>query len=332
MMNKANAHALVTACRIWFSIALVALMLTAALRPAARAAQATSGDNAVRIGYQKGGGLMTLMKTQGLLDKTLTAMGYRVSWLEFPAGPQMLEALNAGAIDIATTGGPAPVFAQAGGYDFVYVGAEPGTVSGEAIVVPEHSPIRSVSQLKGKKVAFQRGSGSHFLLLAALQKAGLNAADVQPIYLTPADARAAFTSGSIDAWVVWDPYLAAAEDALKARLLADYRGLPQIANFYESSRGFAARAPQAVAALLAQAKATGIWANAHQAEVAGLIAAQTGLPGRVVEVWQRRVRFGTVPVSASIMQQQQTVADLFYQQKLIPKKIDVNTNVWHWQP
>ncbi len=315
-MNKMNAYALKSALHIWFKIALcfAALLLAALLQPAAQAADTTGEAKPVRIGYQKGGGLMALMKTQGVLDKTLTARGYRVSWLEFPAGPQMLEALNAGAIDIATTGGPAPVFAQAGGYDFVYVGAEPGTVSGEAIVVPDNSPLRSVSQLKGKKVAFQRGSGSHFLLLAALQKAGLGAADIQAVYLTPADARAAFTSGSIDAWVVWDPYLAAAEDALKARVLADYRGLPQIANFYEASRSFVARAPQAVSAVLAQAKATGVWANAHQADVAGLIAVQTGLPERVVEVWQRRSRFGTTPVSPAIMAQQQQVADLFYQQ------------------
>jgi len=328
-MNRMNAYAIKSAFGIWLKLAFCfAAVLLAAWLPAARAADA----GAVRIGYQKGGGLMALMKTQGMLDKTLAAQGYRVSWLEFPAGPQMLEALNAGAIDIATTGGPAPVFAQAGGYDFVYVGAEPGTVSGEAIVVPEHSPIRSVAQLKGKKVAFQRGSGSHFLLLAALQQAGLGAADVQPIYLTPADARAAFTSGSIDAWVVWDPYLAAAEDALKARVLADYRGLPQIANFYEASRSFVARAPQAVAAVLAQAGATGVWANTHQAEVAKLIAVQTGLPERVVEVWQRRTRFGTTPVSPAIMAEQQQVADLFYQQKLIPKKVDVNAATWQWRP
>ena len=286
----------------------------------------------VRIGYQKGGGLMALIKRQGVLDQTLAAKGYKASWYEFPAGPQMLEALNAGAIDLATTGGPAPIFAQAGGYDIVYVGVEPGTLSGEAVIVPEKSGIASVAQLKGKKIAFQKGSGSHYLLLATLKKAGLTMADVQPVYLTPSDARAAFTSGCIEAWGVWDPYLAAAENALNARVLADYRNVATIANFYESTHAFVAKAPQAVAALLAQARATGAWAAAHQGEVAALIATQTGLPPKVVATWQGRMRFGTAPVTPDVVQGQQQVADLFYAQKLIPKKIDVGAAVWRWQP
>lgn len=288
--------------------------------------------NTLRIGYQKGGGLLTLMKSQGRLEKTLAPHGYQVRWIEFPAGPQMLEALHAGSVDIASTGAPPPIFAQAAGVDLVYVGAEPGTIAGEAIIVPDGSPIRSVAGLKGKKVALQKGSGSHFLLVAALQKAGLQYSDIVPVYITPADARAAFVSGSLDAWVVWDPYLAAAQDKLKARVLADFQGLMEINGFYEASRAFVDKAPHIIAAVLAQVKETGNWALQHQTDVAAMIAAQTGLAPRVVATWQGRTRFGTMPVTPDIVANQQKVADIFYELKLIPRKIDVGAQVWRWQP
>lgn len=294
-------------------------------------AASAAGADTLTIGYQKGGGLLSLLKVQGTLEKNLAPHGYQVRWIEFPAGPQMLEALNAGSIDVGSTGAPPPIFAQAGGVDLLYIGAEPGTVHGEAVLVLASSTLRGVAQLKGKKVAFQKGSGSHFLLVAALQKAGLAISDIQPVYLSPADARAAFVSGSIDAWVVWDPYLAAAQDTLKARVLADYTGLRQPNNFYEASRGFVSRAPAVVTTLLQTLASTGAWANQHPDQVATLIAAQTGVPLAVAETWQRRSHAGTVPVSPAIAAAQQQVADLFYDLKLIPKKVDVGSRVWRWQ-
>ena len=122
----------------------------------------------IRIGFQKGSGLLSMMKTQGV-----SLAGHQLKWIEFPAGPQMLEALNAGSIDFGGTGAPPPVFAQAGGVDLLYVGAEPAPVNSEALFVPKDSPIRTVADLKGKRVAFQKGSGSHFLLASGLRKGGL---------------------------------------------------------------------------------------------------------------------------------------------------------------
>jgi sulfonate transport system substrate-binding protein len=243
----------------------------------------------------------------------------------------MLEALNAGSIDFGSTGAPPPVFAQAAGIDLLYVGAEPAPVTSEAIVVPNDSPLRAVAQLKGKRVAFQKGSGSQFLLASALQKAGLKMADVRPVYLAPAEARAAFSSGTIDAWVIWDPYLASAQKAYGVRVLSDYTGLPQANGFYLASRRFAEQAPQQVAALLEQVAATGAWANAHPEDVAAMLAPQMGVPADIIATWQRRTRYGAMPVSADIVASQQRVADLFYQQKVIPKPVDVASRVWTWQ-
>ncbi|MFA9215894.1 MAG: aliphatic sulfonate ABC transporter substrate-binding protein [Sphingomonadaceae bacterium] len=197
--------------------------------------------------------------------------------------------------------------------------------------VPKDSPLRSVADLKGKRIAFQKGSGSHFLLASALQKAGLKLSDVVPVYLSPSDARAAFVSGSLDVWVVWDPYFASAQKSYGVRVLSDYQGLPQANGFYLASRRFAEQAPKTVAALLEQVAQTGQWANQHPKEISAMLAPQMGLPADIVETWQRRTSYGAVPVSATIAANQQRVADVFYQQKLIPKAANIASKVWVWQ-
>jgi sulfonate transport system substrate-binding protein len=284
-----------------------------------------------RIGYQKGGGLLGLLKAQGELERSLGPKGWSVSWYEFPAGPQLLEALNAGSIDFGYTGAPPPVFAQAAEKNLVYVAAEPGAPSIEAIIVKPDSPLTRVTDLKGKRVAVQKGSSANFLLLAALEDAGMAFSDIQPIYLQPADARAAFESDRVDAWTIWDPYLAAAQVALKVRVLADYTHLTQTNAFYESSRDFAQHAPIVLNTTLSELAKAGTWANANPHAVAELLAPQVGLPVDVVEIWQKRTHYGAQPVDSTIIATQQKVADAFFDQKLIPKRVKVADAVWTWQ-
>ncbi|WP_045678802.1 sulfonate ABC transporter substrate-binding protein [Burkholderia glumae] len=290
------------------------------------AAQAGSG-HVLRIGYQKAG-LLAVVKAQGTLEARLAALGYTVKWFEFPAGPQLLEALNADSIDFGYTGAPPPVFAQAGGVRFVYVGAEPPAPHAEAIFVKPGSPVRDLADLRGRKVALQKGSSSNYLLLAALNRAGLRYGDIRPVYLAPADARAAFENGDVDAWVVWDPYYAAAQSALKVRTLSDYTGLTAPYNFYEATREFAGAHADIVAAVLRQLRETGRWVNAHPADTAAIIAPKVGLDTALVEAWFKRVPFGAVPVDDRIVASQQAVADAFYGVKLIPARIDVAAAVW----
>jgi sulfonate transport system substrate-binding protein len=280
----------------------------------------------LRIGFQKGGGLLGLLKAQGRLEATLAAQGWGLTWHEFPAGPQLLEALNAGSVDFGYTGAPPPIFAQAADKDIVYVGAEPSGPSAEAIVVRPGSALASVADLRGKRVAVQKGSSANFLLVAALEKAGVAFADIQPIYLAPADARAAFESERVDAWSIWDPYLAAIQASLKVRVLADYTGLLHTNSFYESSRAFSTQSPQQLSLVLEELSRAGAWASANPAAVAEQLAPQLGLPKDVVEIWQRRTRYGVLPIDAT----QQKVADTFLEHKLIPKKIDVAAAVWRW--
>lgn len=161
-------------------------LLTALFAVSALAQAAEPAPESLRIGYQKGSVSMVLAKSHQLLEKRYPDTKF--SWIEFPAGPQMLEALNVGSIDLGSTGDIPPIFAQAAGADLVYVGVEPPKPKAEVILVPENSPIKTVADLKGHKVAFQKGSSSHNLLLRALQQAGLTFKDIQPVYLTPADA------------------------------------------------------------------------------------------------------------------------------------------------
>jgi sulfonate transport system substrate-binding protein len=303
---------------------LTALLLCATLT-------AHAATDVVRIGFQKGGGLALIMKKQGLLDRALAPKGVAVKWIEFPAGPQMLEALNAGSLDIGATGAPPPVFSQAAGADLVYVAAEPPPVTSEAIIVKPDSPIRSVAQLRGKKVAFQRGSGSHLLLVAALEKAGMNIRDVQAVYLAPAEARAAFEAGAVDAWVIWDPYLAAAQKAYRPRVLADRTGLLPAYGFYLAARPFLQRAPDVVATVLEQFAQAGQWANTHRQDMIALMAPQVGVPVDVVATWLGRTQAGTMPVTKEIEDSQQRVADLLYREKLIPRPVTIAGHVWNWK-
>ena len=288
-----------------------------------------AAEQQLRIGYQKGGGLLAVLKAQGTLEKALGAQGYQVTWREFQAGPQLLEALNAGSVDVGYTGSPPPIFAQAAGVDLVYLGAEPASESVEAIVVPNGSAIRAVSELKGKKVAVQKGSSANFLLVAALNKAGLTLKDIQPVYLAPADARAAFANGSVDAWAIWDPYLAAIQQGQSVRVLADYKGLLHANSFYEGSRRFADAHPQVINLLLAELAKAGAWANTHKPEVSRILAEQIGLPEPVIATWQARTRYGVTPLTPEIIAIQQQTADIFQAQGLIPRKVDVSQAVWH---
>ncbi|AOK07324.1 sulfonate ABC transporter substrate-binding protein [Burkholderia sp. AU19243] len=294
-----------------------------ALGPLAElAAHAQGSDKRLRIGFQKYGNFVVL-KARGTLEKRLASQGVTVQWLEFPAGPQLLEGLNAGAIDVGTVGETPPIFAQAAGVDFVYIGNEPPAPHGEAIVVLPDSPIRSVAQLRGKKVALNKGSNVHYLLVKALEHAGLAYTDIQPIYLTPADARAAFVQRSVDAWVIWDPYLAAAERQLGARVIADGEGLVRNTQYYLASRQYAAAQRPVLRALLDEVDAVDRWGRDHVPDVAAQLSPLVGLDAPTLEVALKRTGYGVQPITDATLAYQQNIADAFSTLKLIPGKVTV---------
>jgi sulfonate transport system substrate-binding protein len=287
---------------------------------------AAQGNKVVRIGYQKYGTFVVL-KAHGTLEKRLATLGATVQWLEFPAGPQLLEGLNAGAVDLGTVGETPPIFAQAGGVDFVYVGNEPASPASEAIVIPKQSTIKSVADLRGKKVALNRGSNVHYLLVRALASANLKYSDIQPVYLPPADARAAFEQNNIDAWAIWDPYFAAVQHA-GGKVLVDGTGLVRNLQFYVAARQYAEQSPALVHAVIDELREVDSWGKGNPAEVIRVLGPQTGLDPAVLELAVKRYSYGVQPISSEVIAYQQNIADTFTDLKLIPRKLDVKQAQW----
>jgi sulfonate transport system substrate-binding protein len=280
-------------------------------------------DKVVRIGFQKYGKLV-LLKSKGTLEDKLKAAGYRVVWTEFPSGPPLLEALNVGAIDFGNTGEAPPIFAQAAGAPIQYVAYEPPAPKGEAILVPKDSKLTSVADLRGKKVALNKGSNVHYLLVKALEKAGVKYSEIEPVFLAPADARAAFERGAVDAWVIWDPFQAAAEAATGARTLADGTGVVSNYQFYFSSKKFLQSDSRIVDLVLAELREVDDWAKGDIHAVANQLAPAIGLPVDVVEVALKRQSYGIKPITDSVIADQQQVADTFFALGLLPKQIKIS--------
>lgn len=304
--------------RRWITSAVLSISIVAA------AVSASYGqEKIVRIGFQKYGKLV-LLKSKGTLDEKLKAVGYKAVWTEFPSGPPLLEAVNVGAIDFGNTGEAPPVFAQAAGAPIQYVAYEPPAPKGEAILVPKDSPIKSVADLRGKKVALNKGSNVHYLLVKALEKAGVKYSEIEPAFLAPADARAAFERGAVDAWVIWDPFQAAAEAATGARTLADGTGIVSNYQFYFSSKKFLESEPKIVDLVLAQLSEVDDWAKGDIHAVAEQLAPAIGLSVPVVEVALKRQSYGIKPITDSVIADQQQVADSFFALGLLPKQIKIS--------
>lgn len=301
----------------------IAAALAVAVGLAASIGAAAAQDKVVRIGFQKYGKLV-LLKSKGTLEPKLKALGYSVTWTEFPSGPPLLEAVNVGAIDFGNTGEAPPIFAQAAGAPIRYVAYEPPAPKGEAIFVPKNSPLKNVADLKGKTIAVNKGSNAHYLLVKALEKAGVKYLEITPAFLAPADARAAFERGAVDAWSIWDPYQSAAEASLDPRTLTD--GTDTVANtqFYFSSQKFLEAEPKLVDALLDSLREVDSWAKSDIHAVAEQLAPSVGLPVPVLEVALKRQAYGIKPIDAQVLADQQKVADTFHQLGLIPKAITVS--------
>jgi sulfonate transport system substrate-binding protein len=311
-------------CVLSLFLTFISILITAC---GTDAGAVKNDSKVIHIGYQKYGTL-NILKAKGTLDKQLANLGYRVEWTEFPGGPQLLEAMGAGSIDIGHTGEAPPVFAQAAGVPLVYLAHEPSSPHSEAILVPPNSSIHDIKELKGKKVALNKGSNVHYLLVRALQSAGLKYQDIQPVYLTPADARAAFQRGSVDAWVIWDPYFAAAESSVKARVLKDGQGLAANHEFYLATRSFAENHPDVIKVLFSQLNEVDVWAKDHKQDVANLLSPQLGIPVPPLVAAAERRNYGIEPMSEQVIREQQSIADTFYQLGLIPKTIRVQENVY----
>ncbi|WP_437733950.1 aliphatic sulfonate ABC transporter substrate-binding protein [Sorangium sp. So ce1335] len=282
----------------------------------------------VRIGCQRFGLLMRLVKLKGSLERALGRRGVKVAWVEFPDGAQLAEALRATQVDLGLVGEAPPIFALSARAPIVYLAAEPPAPEGEAIIVHRDSPIRTVADLKGKTVALNKGSNVDYLLIRALEEANVRYEDVHLTFIPPSGARAAFERREVDAWAIWNPMLSSVRDATGARVLRDGRGLATNTAYYIGARGFADAHPDVVKLFLSEVKAVGEWANENTEAAAELLAPQLGLPQAVLVAALQRRRFGLRALDAELVASQQEVADAFLKLRLIPHPIRVAEAQW----
>ena len=277
-------------------------------------------DVTLHVGDQAGSGSQALLTAAGLISK----LPFKVTWSDFTSGPPMLQAMGAGAVDIGSVGDAPPVFAAAGGEQVAIVGAVTGGPDGSAIVVPDSSPIHSIAQLKGKRIAVAQGSSADYHLLTVLNKAGLPVHSVTLDYLQPADGLAALTSGHVDAWDVWSPYIEQVVGQDHARVLVNGAGFGSPYSFAVASRAALADPAKAAAIddylkLLNQAY---VWAGTHQPAWAAVWAKATGLPESVMLNAAKDDVRTPVRITPAVINAEQSVSNAFTTAGLIPGHVN----------
>lgn len=286
----------------------------------------------LRIGFQKSATVLFSLKGKGTLETVFKSTGGTVTWSEFPAGLPMVEALNAGAIDVAYVGEAPPVFAQAAkGSTVRYIAYDPYGVEAEGIVVQKDSPIKTLADLKGKKLAVQKGANAHYLAVKAIESAGLQVSDVEFSFVKPSDGRAAFEKNNVDAWSVWDPYLAAIEVDSGARVLTSAKGLAPNRGYYLASKEFIDKNPEALKIFLAELKKESEYAKGNPAEISKFLSPALGVDAAILEKAEKRRDYGILPLTEEVIAKQQDIADTFAKLKLIPQPIVVKEAVWDWK-
>ncbi|KAF1048401.1 aliphatic sulfonate ABC transporter substrate-binding protein [Xylophilus sp.] len=286
------------------------------------------GSKTLRIGYQKFNTLNILKGTSNL-EKALAPLGWQVRWAEFLAGPQLTEALNAGAIDFGHAADTPSAFANAAGVKAVYLGAEQPYPKGIAIFVDKDSPIRSVKDLKGRKIVTGRGWNVQYLLVKALEEAGLRYEDVEPVYVTSAaDVSATFLSGKVDAGSLWDPFLASQEIITSPRILRDGSALSNNRTFHLARPDFVGANEEIVRILFRELKKANDWTQSHPQETANLLSPQLGVPAPVLKKATDRRNYTTVAVTPDIVAEQQGIVDTFQKLGLIKTRVKVADYVY----
>jgi sulfonate transport system substrate-binding protein len=330
-MTRLNSSSVDLRRRHWIASALAAPVLIPALACAWAPATARAAEaQRLRIGYQKSSTLAIWLKSKGILEKTLAPLNVAPDWHEFSSGLPLLEALNVGGLDItADVADAVPPFALAAGAQITYYASESPSPTAQAIVVKNDSPIRTLAQLKGKRVAFAKGAGAHYLLVAALRSVGLYITDIEPAYLSPADGRAAFENGSVAAWVIWDPFLAAVQRQSGARILQDGQGLSCYRRFYLASTSYATRRNDVLSLVFSELRSAGAWIKGNPVEAAQWYAPLIGLDAGTVEAANARRSYGVQAVDAASLAEQQSIADAFSAAGVIPRKVVVaEAPVW----
>jgi sulfonate transport system substrate-binding protein len=284
------------------------------------ATQAFAAEAVLSIGDSKGV-YQALLKGAGELG----GVPYRVEWAEFPATAPALEALAAGAIDLRASAAAPLIFALAAGAQIKAVAAVhlEGKRELNAILVLPNSPLHGVADLRGKKIATNKGSVGHHLVLAALQHEHIPFDAVSIQFLLPADARAALLNGSVDAWSTWDPYVSIAEVQDRLRPIVDGTDLPMTDGVLVSSNASIASKRALLRDFIMRLARAQSWARQHPRDYAALYSRQTGLSLEVSDLMVQHMNYDYVPIDDGIVRDHQQVADLYLQAGVIRQSVEM---------
>ncbi|MBP1083915.1 MULTISPECIES: aliphatic sulfonate ABC transporter substrate-binding protein [Bacillus] len=314
---------------LWKKQTTVVVVLALILLVACGQNNTSNGDGrkeTIRIGYQKSGPIL-LLKSEKKLEDELGKLGYKVEWSEFNTGASILEALNAGSIDFATAGDTPSVFAASKGMDLKYIAGGPASPSSEGILIKNDSNIKSIKDLKGKRVAYNKASISQYFLNEALEDAGLSMEDVESVYLNPPDASLAFEQGEVDAWVIWDPYLASSESKGN-KVLQNSAGIVENRTLFMASSSVIKNDKEVVHKVVEELAAAGQEINEDPTEAASLLSEATNLPE---EIWinvLKRKKSDVNYIDQTMINELQRQADGLQKAKLTEKRAKIQQFVW----
>jgi sulfonate transport system substrate-binding protein len=283
----------------------------------AKPASSPSGVT-LRVGVQKDG-IRSILEKSGQLED----VPYEIDFSTFAFGPPLVEAAGADKIDVAGVGSTPPIFGAAADADFRAIATiQFRNNEDDGVLVPKGSDITSPEQLKGKTIAVAKGSSAHGLLLQLFHRIGLKPTDVKLNYLAPADALAAFSSGQVDAWSTWHPYIEQAQ-ADGARQIAG--GPPdEHGHSFEIASSKAVADPKRAAALkdyVGRLKKAFDWASENPDAWAAAWSEESGLPIAITKAAVRERLSDIVPIDQKTIDNQQALADRLTADKVLPDSI-----------
>ncbi|WP_322737905.1 sulfonate ABC transporter substrate-binding protein [Nostoc sp. DedQUE12b] len=294
----------------------------------------------LKIGYPEGMTNLEVLRAQGLLETRLQPYGLSVTWTSFLSASSLIEALSNGTIDFCGGGGTASIFSQAADHVFVRVAKEKYTApKGQAILVPEDSPIQTLADLKGKKIAFDKGSSAHYVLVRSLAKVGLDFSDIEPVYLTQPEALPRFRRGEIDAWVIWVPYTATlARSAYPGRSIADLESIfgdkasVEVPTYYYAIPELVRDYPDLLKVILEEVNEAGAWAKRQELEAVQRMAEHHEIdPSIVGTLQQRSAERAIIPIDDQSLTALQHQANIFRDLNLIPERVNVKDGTYSLQ-
>ncbi|MEH1829773.1 aliphatic sulfonate ABC transporter substrate-binding protein [Nostoc sp. C052] len=294
----------------------------------------------LKIGYPEGMTNLEVLRDQGLLENRLRPYGLIITWTSFLSASSLIEALSNGTIDFCGGGGTASIFSQAADHVFVRVAKEKYTApKGQAILVPEDSPIQTLADLKGKKIAFDKGSSAHYILVRSLAKVGLDFNDIEPVYLTQPEALPRFRRGELDAWVIWVPYTATqARSAYPGRSITDLESIfgdkasVEVPTYYYAIPELVRDYPDLLKVILEEVNEAGTWAKKQELEAVKRLAKHHEIDPSIVELLQKHSgERAIIPIDDQSLNALQHQANIFRDLNLIPERVNVKDGTYSLQ-